>query len=602
MMLLKPKVGGSTGKGPGEIVACGASWHVVFDDGLMQLAARRATRPESFVLTPPRGEPLRRPPSRPTPAHPTQAWAMEGAGSAETADPTGAARVATLHGPHPPRPPVRRFRSPLETGSRPPGPPPSTAHPRRFPHRPTAPATRSIYSLVWEEKTRRPRLRQTQAVYCPPNRGRSSYPPELGRFVRAEPLPAVSSGSAASQWCEETYLLDKAPFNAHFQEVTGVSTYLGTNPAVSAEASDRQLDLGYEVSRYKVSVWDRLSSTLVNRFPEGLRERSRLEVEAGFLETSPEEVNLAFNEVTSLRDFVNVLLGGSSSRWTNVQLAESLSRLVTARRVEASFVSEVLPRPRPIGSNAQNPLPERLVLADGVRKAVLEGMERVVTGQNGTGHELRGALRSLTESLAHQGRQLRVYSKTGSPVIEHGVPGELGPVLHNLVDHFLVYRGDQIGFRSEISTASYPDDAPAFREALASAVQRLSHRAGLPSQIYRVLTRFYSRRECLSWNGPGDPPVSFDSPVFVAGGKLRFNPRSHQLGGRAKTFDGAIYMFSLVSLPASTVVAGVPDPEQLSSPDARVITVALHLEAGPTSKLAVRAAARLLGDLEPLLR
>jgi hypothetical protein len=173
MMLLKPKVGGSTGKGPGEIVACGASWHVVFDDGLMQLAARRATRPESFVLTPPRGEPLRRPPSRPTPAHPTQAWAMEGAGSAETADPTGAARVATLHGPHPPRPPVRRFRSPLETGSRPPGPPPSTAHPRRFPHRPTAPATRSIYSLVWEEKTRRPRLRQTQAVYCPPNRGRS---------------------------------------------------------------------------------------------------------------------------------------------------------------------------------------------------------------------------------------------------------------------------------------------------------------------------------------------------------------------------------------------------------------------------------------------
>jgi hypothetical protein len=172
MMLLKPKVGGSTGKGPGEIVACGASWHVVFDDGLMQLAARRATRPESFVLTPPRGEPLRRPPSRPTPAHPTQAWAMEGAGSAETADPTGAARVATLHGPHPPRPPVRRFRSPLETGSRPPGPPPSTAHPRRFPHRPTAPATRSIYSLVWEEKTRRPRLRQTQAVYCPPNRGR----------------------------------------------------------------------------------------------------------------------------------------------------------------------------------------------------------------------------------------------------------------------------------------------------------------------------------------------------------------------------------------------------------------------------------------------
>src|SRR5713226_3625342 len=108
MTPLNPKVGGTAGKGLGEIVACRASWRVVFCDGLMQLAAGRTTRLESSVLTPPRGESPRRPPSHPTPTHPTQAWAMEGAGAAETADPTGAARVATLHGPHPPRPPVRR--------------------------------------------------------------------------------------------------------------------------------------------------------------------------------------------------------------------------------------------------------------------------------------------------------------------------------------------------------------------------------------------------------------------------------------------------------------------------------------------------------------
>jgi hypothetical protein len=113
MTPLNPKVGGTTGKGPGAIVARRVSWRVVCRDGLMQLASGRATRLESSVLAPPRGESPRRPPSRPTPAHPTQAWAMEGAGAAETADPTGAARVATLHCPHPAAAPGPPFPQPL---------------------------------------------------------------------------------------------------------------------------------------------------------------------------------------------------------------------------------------------------------------------------------------------------------------------------------------------------------------------------------------------------------------------------------------------------------------------------------------------------------
>jgi hypothetical protein len=160
-----PNLGGTAGKGRGEIVACRASWRVVFCDRRIQatLDQRMEARARATRL----------------PCHPTQAWAMEGAGSAETADPTGAARVATLRCPRPPRPPVRRFRSPLETGSRPPTHPPPAAHPRRFPHRSTAPATRLHIFLVWEAKTRRPRLRQPQAVYCPPNRGRSKTPLRL---------------------------------------------------------------------------------------------------------------------------------------------------------------------------------------------------------------------------------------------------------------------------------------------------------------------------------------------------------------------------------------------------------------------------------------
>ena len=45
------------------------------------------------------------------------------------------------NGPRPPRLPVRRYRSPSETGSRPATRPPSTTHPRRFHAPPTTPTT-----------------------------------------------------------------------------------------------------------------------------------------------------------------------------------------------------------------------------------------------------------------------------------------------------------------------------------------------------------------------------------------------------------------------------------------------------------------------------
>src|ERR1700728_1687250 len=57
--------------------------------------------------------------TRPRPPAQREHGAVEGAGHAETADPTGAARVASRPDPRPPRPPVRHSRKPLETGSRP---------------------------------------------------------------------------------------------------------------------------------------------------------------------------------------------------------------------------------------------------------------------------------------------------------------------------------------------------------------------------------------------------------------------------------------------------------------------------------------------------
>jgi hypothetical protein len=86
-------------------------------------------------------------------ARPTQAWAVEGARLAETADPRGAARVASRHAPRPPRPPVRRSRKPLETGSRPIPLPPSTTRPRRFPHLPPPRRRCSLLILKMQSET-----------------------------------------------------------------------------------------------------------------------------------------------------------------------------------------------------------------------------------------------------------------------------------------------------------------------------------------------------------------------------------------------------------------------------------------------------------------
>jgi hypothetical protein len=141
-----------SGKGPGEIVACRASWRVVFCDGLIQPAAGRATRLESSLLAPARREPPRRPPAHPTPAHPTQAWAMEGAAPDGNRGPNRGRprRYAPLPppaaAPGPPFPQSLGNRLPAPRHARP--PPPTLAAFRPF----HSPDDEVIYTLGSEKK------------------------------------------------------------------------------------------------------------------------------------------------------------------------------------------------------------------------------------------------------------------------------------------------------------------------------------------------------------------------------------------------------------------------------------------------------------------
>ena len=127
----------------------------------------------------------------------------------ETADQTGAARVATLRCPRPPRPPVRRSHSRSETGSRPPTAPALHHPPSPVTAPPTAPTTRSYTTLGREttpekqvhllvafprEATRRPGVIVAEHAKLPPAAKR-----QLLRIVEDED--------------------QEAPFGVHFNEV-----------------------------------------------------------------------------------------------------------------------------------------------------------------------------------------------------------------------------------------------------------------------------------------------------------------------------------------------------------------------------------------------
>src|SRR5262249_19343941 len=53
---------------------------------------------------------------------------------------------------------------------------------------------------------------------------------------------------------------------------------------------------------------------------------------------SPEATNLQLNNLRTTRQIVNICLGGETNQWSNVKLAEGISRMITGKRVSATFV------------------------------------------------------------------------------------------------------------------------------------------------------------------------------------------------------------------------------------------------------------------------
>ncbi len=152
-----------------------------------------------------------------------------------------------------------------------------------------------------------------------------------------------------------------------------------------------------------------------------------------FSPVTPEQVNLRANLIQQLRqDLYTLLLGAGNNRWSNLQLAEALSRLVAERPVEARLIERVVvPGGRRTGdSEAGNPegedevlwdLETRLAaaeadwqLAENHRRLLLDAMASVIDSPHGTAHKLASPLAAINRQ-APPGVTYRLLGKTGTP-------------------------------------------------------------------------------------------------------------------------------------------------------------------------------------------
>lgn len=425
------------------------------------------------------------------------------------------------------------------------------------------------------------------------------YAPKLGKFLLpAGGAPSDPTGSAVRR-CQTLSGFEQVAFREPLEALTGAETYSNRTPA---DQPDRmtgvELERGYRTAAYDLRVW----SPLLRRLFEGTVERERWQVRAALQGVSPARVNLAFNKISQFRgDYVSLLLGGGSSTWTNVQLAEALARLVTGRRVQARLARAVTPRGKaePVPMAGQ---PALVNVREAARAAVLEGMARVATS-GGTAELLERDLAALRQRFP--GEQIDLYAKTGTPTLEVRARPGLARALEALLRRSrLAVDGNAVCVRRrDGSTRACSRDATAFESALAEALVELARTEPIPPPAVRwaddvadIVQDALDARETRSV-GDGDVDAG---PLAIDGGGLRLDRdhpifRDRSLPGR----PGAVLILAMVRRPAG----GAPYPSQaeLTDPRSRVIVVALHLETGPNSKIAVQAAHELMPELAQLL-
>lgn len=441
-----------------------------------------------------------------------------------------------------------------------------------------------------------------------------TFPPSLDAHMKDDARP-VSARVATTAVLSPGTLerMDEVPFIDTFTDITGARTYAGLAPPdVDEKSPDRLGSRALQTMQYDLRPWRKV----VERLAGDEKPAVAWKVRAAFQSVSPERVNLRLNQVTDLRnEFVSLLLGGSTSQWTNIQLAEAAARLVTKRQVEASIVHALTPR----GAAALEPekpaaFPD-LAVSDAARESVLRGMRRTVLGAQGTAVAFAPRVRELQQR--YPGFNVAVFSKTGSPTV---VRPEAKPVAAALAEMVrrgrLFYRDNALMVsadgRAEVAYAP-PGRTPqraAYTAAVAQAARRAASLvgqragAGTAARITAFTDRFMRYRGRLVFASPAT--VKLDSglpmPFHVVAGALVLNHDHPIFDPNVETDSSAVYMFTIAKWRGTGVDPNaIPTPQDLEQEDSRVITVALYLDLGPGSTIAVETARELAPALYRLL-
>jgi hypothetical protein len=290
----------------------------------------------------------------------------------------------------------------------------------------------------------------------------------------------------------------------------------------------------YRSQRYRVDAWRRVLSALEAAGDSSRSVTARLR----FTSAAPEAANLALNTVEDLRgDWVNLLLGGENSRWSNYQLAEATARLITGRRVVGEFVDSIGMGSGADagGTNAANQFAEIApdLLHPGVRRRVLHAMERVVE-PGGTAQPLAGPILTLRRQLngldPRKPYDLYVFAKTGTPNVSR---------FHSSVHQQLLERlYRQGGVVWDASSRTFRDTR-ARRRLLAGVDART--RRWLDEDILDPIQANPELYQAVRGMAPPDHPLYFD-----ARGQLQIN----KAPGREVTRQGGVLVLGFLAVPA----------------------------------------------------
>lgn len=430
------------------------------------------------------------------------------------------------------------------------------------------------------------------------------YAPYLAGFIDSgRPVDDPARGSVIR--CSTLAELDQASFASSFEHLTGAATYLGRDPNLTFAPSNRDFQTSFFADAYDLRPWKKL----VARLSRGHEQDGQsLQVRTALHAVAPERVNLALNQLTRLRgDLVSLALGGGTALFTNLQLTEAISRLLTGRAVETELAAAVYDRglsPEDLAAAASTPpaAPVPLQLDPKAREAVLEGMWRVVEGERGTARLLRRELEQLRAEFPRD--TLAIYSKTGSPILDKPVPTATSDALEKLVQKGRLSWNGRIVARlasgrevpwAERGKTGRSAWEQAFREALGEVGYGRASWVG--GALLRAVDR--SAEAMARPRGDGGEPDELDPPLVLDGQSLALDRESGLFRSQSVKSLAGVYVFTLVKLPGEAELP--PRPEALADPRARVLSVAIHLEAGEGSEDAVAAARVLLPKLRLLL-